>query len=310
LLVEVPLPWAPVIEDTPFLTEVSHAVRSVGQPDACPWRIQAVLPESNTDGIRLTAYSRPPGPFVGYARSDTTVERSDLTVGALELMAATAPKLSPSDPWDLLVCTHGTRDVCCGGLGTRLWNRLSTDDRPLTYNLRRSSHLGGHRFAPTAIDLPSGTCWAWLDESLVSAILLRDAPVTDLLSHYRGNSLLESIEEQVTEKAIFAEVGWSWLTCVKSSMVLWRDGPRTAVAVVAHDGNGDLWRWRGITEATASYAVRPCRQLASTELKHQPVVELRSLDVEEISDRDPSPLTGKTDRHLGQLPKSHVSPDS
>lgn len=283
LLVEVPLPWAPAIEETPFLTEISQALHSISQQGDYPWRIQAVVPDSATGGIRLTAYRRPQGRFVGYARSDTTVERSELTLGALELVTATGPKPPTSDRGHVLVCTHGARDVCCGGLGTRLWRRLATQDGPPKYDLRRSSHLGGHRFAPTGIVLPSGTCWAWLDESLLSAILLRDSPVTDLLPRYRGNSLLESIEEQVTEKAILAEVGWSWLSCAKSSMVLWRDGPRTAVVIVAEDESGRRWRWRGITEATGSHEVRPCRQLASTELKHQSIVELRSLDVEEIS---------------------------
>ena len=53
----------------------------------------------------------------------------------------------------ILVCTHGKRDQCCGILGGKLFAGL--------HSLRpewiwQSSHLGGHRFAPTLLTLPDG----------------------------------------------------------------------------------------------------------------------------------------------------------
>ena len=53
----------------------------------------------------------------------------------------------------LLVCTHGSRDRCCGREGGALFQRLFREAPDMVW---QSSHLGGHRFAPTALSLPDG----------------------------------------------------------------------------------------------------------------------------------------------------------
>ena len=59
----------------------------------------------------------------------------------------------------ILVCTHGSRDKCCGMLGGALFHELNTksEREGLHQNsVWQVSHLGGHRFAPTMIILPLG----------------------------------------------------------------------------------------------------------------------------------------------------------
>ena len=51
------------------------------------------------------------------------------------------------------VCTHGTRDLCCSRWGLPTMRALSQFDRERTW---RSSHLGGHRYAPNVLVLPQG----------------------------------------------------------------------------------------------------------------------------------------------------------
>lgn len=51
-----------------------------------------------------------------------------------------------------LVCTHGSRDVCCGRLGPRLAQALREAGHREVWEV---SHFGGHRFAPTLWHLPS-----------------------------------------------------------------------------------------------------------------------------------------------------------
>ncbi len=53
----------------------------------------------------------------------------------------------------VLVCTHGSRDRCCGVLGGFIFAQLK---RHLPETVWQVSHLGGHRFAPTAVCLPLG----------------------------------------------------------------------------------------------------------------------------------------------------------
>ena len=53
----------------------------------------------------------------------------------------------------LLVCTNGRRDVCCAVRGRPV---LSAACAAAPGRAWEVSHIGGHRFAPTAIHLPSG----------------------------------------------------------------------------------------------------------------------------------------------------------
>lgn len=50
----------------------------------------------------------------------------------------------------------------------------------------RTSHLGGHRFAPTAIVFPDGACWAHLHENVLQALVNRSLPTSAATSHLRG----------------------------------------------------------------------------------------------------------------------------
>ena len=74
----------------------------------------------------------------------------DLPLDAL--VAGTAA--GPSVPGPLiLVCTHGQRDRCCATLGAPVFSALHT---LAPGQVMRCSHLGGHRFAATALVLPEG----------------------------------------------------------------------------------------------------------------------------------------------------------
>src|SRR6185312_1871161 len=60
----------------------------------------------------------------------------------------------------LLVCTHGRRDRCCALDGRALVKALVEAGEP---DVWESTHLGGHRFAPTALVLPTGYLYGRLD---------------------------------------------------------------------------------------------------------------------------------------------------
>ena len=61
----------------------------------------------------------------------------------------------------LLVCTNGKRDVCCALTGRPLAAALAADPA-YADNVLEASHLGGHRFAPTALLLPVGMVYGRL----------------------------------------------------------------------------------------------------------------------------------------------------
>jgi hypothetical protein len=194
-------------------------------------------------------------PGVGAApltRSELLAPVSALTEALAELLASPTPEAKVdagpaggSEPVvDVLVCTHGRRDICCGGRGMDLVAELV--EQPVmsatTVRLWRTSHTGGHRFAPTCIVLPSATLWAWADAALVVNAVTATGPVEGVVDRYRGCACLGTPAHQAVERAVLAEVGWPLLASARRAtdagdglVVLETDVAGTWEAVV-HEG--------------------------------------------------------------------------
>ena len=141
----------------------------------------------------------------------------------------------PTDVVELLVCTHGRRDTCCGSRGTELFAELLEALAPPPgsagggqhpkLRLWRTSHTGGHRFAPTAAVLPYATMWAWADVDLLLQVTSGAPSLGDALARYRGCAVLGPAPHQAVERAVLAEVGTSLLSTPRRSV----DGPAGVV---------------------------------------------------------------------------------
>lgn len=229
LLVEVPLPWPKEITD-------HDALAALDLPAGT--RVQGVVPAPDhvaAEESLVVLHRRPAGPFRRYERVERRVSLADVATAAAGLVDA--PAVVDDGTVDLLVCTHGSRDRCCGSMGMSLF--LSVGSRP-RLRVRRTSHTGGHRFAPTAVVLPEGTCWAWLDDDVLGAVVGRTRPPADLLRHYRGCAGIDGAAAQVAEAAVFAEVGWSWLDEAREAVAVEQDGDRTVVRVSADAAAWDV----------------------------------------------------------------------
>lgn len=140
---------------------------------------------------------------------------------------------------DVLVCTHGRRDSCCGARGTELFGELldrlgqagpaGQPGSACPVRAWRTSHTGGHRFAPTALVLPSATLWAWADVDLLLRVVRQEGPLDDLLGRHRGCALLASGRHQALERAVLTEVGWPLLGSYRQA----QDGPDGRVRLVS-----------------------------------------------------------------------------
>jgi hypothetical protein len=82
----------------------------------------------------------------------------------------------------LLVCTNGRRDVCCALEGRPLAAALAGMRGEAVWEC---THLGGHRFAPTAVLLPTGYAYGRLDVASGAALLDEAGVVT---GNCRGRS--------------------------------------------------------------------------------------------------------------------------
>lgn len=100
----------------------------------------------------------------------------------------------------LLLCTNGRRDVCCAALARPVAAALARDER-YRDSVIESSHLGGHRFAPGAVQLPHGWAHGRLDVASAGAVLDGARSGRVCLDSARGRSGLPAAG-QVAEIAV------------------------------------------------------------------------------------------------------------
>ena len=98
----------------------------------------------------------PPAPRTTVLR---LVDPAELASIAFPEAGAPLPGEAVTDPM-LLVCTHGRRDRCCAVDGRALARAVAATGES---DVWESTHLGGHRFAPTALVLPTGYLYGRLD---------------------------------------------------------------------------------------------------------------------------------------------------
>lgn len=111
----------------------------------------------------------------------------------------------PTGP-DIHVCTHGTVDAACGRYGVPVYQHLADAG----VRAWRTGHFGGHRFAATAVELPSGLLWAHLTPELAEQVARREVPPAQVARHLRGFSGLPPVA-QVLDRDLLVQRGWSWL---------------------------------------------------------------------------------------------------
>jgi hypothetical protein len=234
--VEVPQPWPAKIDELEWIAPLDV-------PDDT--RVQAIVPDvGRTDGtVLLTRWQRSGARLTGI---DWLVTAEDVPGALAVLVAGHEPAGDVrTAPAEVLVCGHGSRDRCCGGPGTR----LTVEARAALpeVRVRRTSHLGGHRFAPTALTLPDGRMWAFLDVDVLSGIVDRTLPPAEAREFYRGNVALDPWT-QVVEGAVLADSGWAAVDFDELSGTSAVDGDHARATVT--------WATGGVTdERTAAVAI-------------------------------------------------------
>jgi hypothetical protein len=134
-----------------------------------------------------------------------------------------------------LVCTNARRDRCCAVLGRPLATALAATHPGRVWEC---THLGGHRFAPTAVVLPHGLVYGRLSLPTGVAVLAAAQRDEVVLDHLRGRSCWHPAG-QAAEVAVRTRIGETgiarvWVATVdaveQATGVVWE------VTVTAHDG--------------------------------------------------------------------------
>lgn len=100
----------------------------------------------------------------------------------------------------LLICTHGKRDTCCAVKGRPLVNELRRGDE-----VWETSHIKGHRFAPTMMLMPWAFSFGHMSREATSAMLDHAEDGLFFVPGNRGRGTLTP-PEQTAEIAVAAEL--------------------------------------------------------------------------------------------------------
>ncbi|HET6953957.1 MAG TPA: sucrase ferredoxin [Acidimicrobiales bacterium] len=272
---EIPLPWPREITEHPAVEPAAPALAAAGL------RFQALVPDPSRGPAerRLLAFWRGDGPFARYRSRSWTVAGDDLAA-ALAAVAA-SPEDGPGPPdadgegvgRHVLVCTHGRRDACCGTLGTRLATALPGLGAGV--HVWRTSHTGGHRFAPTAVLLPEGTAWAYLDLDSLVGVADRTLDPAEAARRYRGCAGLDGPEVQAADGEALRTVGWSWLDHARTGTVVGRDGVRTRVRLAGESPAGVRASFEATVEVSRLVPVPDCGKPPGQAPKSAPELRMR-----------------------------------
>jgi len=252
VLIECPLPWPhQVAEAKPVpenLRELMNELRQTQQSVRFLFiHNKALRLEA---GSRVILLSCPQQRTQGLHKYETQV--SDLAqvaplVRSYLADGANANLDDSSAIRDILVCTHGTHDKCCGKYGRPFYQEACEITASLP-NVRvwESSHFGGHRFAPTAIDFPQGRFYGFLNRNFFLSILQRSGDISCLNQIYRGWSILPR-PVQILEKELALVHGWPWFDYKVTGRILEKteDSNQQMVELEYETPAGKLFAYRG-----------------------------------------------------------------
>jgi hypothetical protein len=311
LFVEVPRPW----RDNPWQVQTAYGdlvavVESLaGDRDRYfKTRLQAIAPDRRDDqatpaGMVRVIYYRRPGAlcrqasFSQYIRREycLPLERAASLVQGLLFAPAELAQfeayLQPSAPIrDLFICTHGDYDAACGRFGAVIYRMLQQqsagenvagENVPGTQlRVWQVNHFGGHQFAPTLLDFPTGRWWGHvLPDSVADLVqcetLPKDRLAQLLQAHYRGWSGAERFA-QYLEQALWQEFGPSWRDWDKSAQIqrwhdrwIWQTGLRPLLGRFQL-GRRLLRQWnRQAVAVTVSLELAPSRDQTNPQTRVQ-----------------------------------------
>jgi hypothetical protein len=230
ILIECRTPWEHEAFDSKYVPENLRQLGKEAIDSKMPVRFLLISSSGRdrqtTDSTKVIIYDKDTQPLAwGY-------KKQEFNVGSIENVAPVVRSyLAGEEPnceretrqtQDILVCTHGSHDQCCARYGNPFYakakamvNELGLDE----VRVWKSSHFGGHRFAPTAITFPDGRYYGGLDIESFQTILTRIGEIECLKKVYRGWGMLPS-PMQVLERELILLYGWDWFNYKASGKIL------------------------------------------------------------------------------------------
>jgi hypothetical protein len=251
ILVETPFPWTKKVEQSPKMNGKLFEVLKEAKEQEKSFRFLAFHSDTlpSPDGYtRVFLFERPDSFMARYQKREYLMPNHQVHELVRCFLASPVSLeefneyLQPSSHIrELFLCTQGSRDRCCGKFGYELYKeiqeRLSLNP-DINLRIWRSSHLGGHRYAPTMLDLPEGRYWGHLKPNQLDALLFRKGAFSDLAGSYRGWGAISPFE-QAAEREAFLKMGWDWIKMMKQSKIVEKSDSAARVRIDYHSPDGN-----------------------------------------------------------------------
>jgi len=233
LAMEMELPWSEKRLEENSLIAKAIALISEKIESGVNIRGQLIAPDreySQPGYTRLFYYRRPTNMFATFEKHEFIVPNADvesLAIALIETIPHPPERLTDWQQYrqessqirELMVCTDGSVDLACGKFGSPIYQQLRSEYAGKQIRVWRINHFGGHQFAPTLLDWPSGQCWGHLSPEVLNLLVWRNGSVRELRPFYRGWGGLTQFE-QIVEREIWMREGWQWLNYYKAGQVL------------------------------------------------------------------------------------------
>jgi hypothetical protein len=160
-----------------------------------------------------------------------------LAAGDYDAVREAVPGLEKDTEPLLLVCTNGRRDVCCASFGRPV---VTAAQERLPDRVWETTHLGGHRFAPTCAVLPHGIVYGRMDTDAALHVLHEARDGRLVLAQYRGRSTFDG-PGQVAEVAVREAASLTGLDELDVTAIEADDDGQSSRITIAHT-DGRRWQ--------------------------------------------------------------------
>jgi hypothetical protein len=227
VLIECPPPWTSEAFNSRWVPSNLQLLVEEVKRARLPIRFLLIANDQShkVDYTTLLIYQKKEGLSNGYRRQEFKLANIEQAAGVVrKCLWGNSPESVTTNQVtrDILVCTHGSHDKCCARYGNPFYFHAKETIANLGLdNVRiwQSSHFGGHRFAPTAIDLPEGRYYGVLDQDAFRAILTRSGDIQCLNQVYRGWGILPTAL-QILERELIMRYGWDWFNYQVAGKIL------------------------------------------------------------------------------------------
>jgi hypothetical protein len=217
ILVECPQPWISEAFKSKWVPDNLRVLVEEVQRSKLPIRFLLIANDESHKiaTTTLLIYQKQKGLSNGYSKQEFKLPNIEQVTGVVrKWLSGDSPdyQVETSITRDILVCTHGSHDQCCARYGNPFYfyaTNIIADLHLDHVRMWKSTHFGGHRFAPTAIDFPEARYYGVLDQDSFKAILTRTGDIQVLNKVYRGWGILPSAL-QILEREIILQQGWDW----------------------------------------------------------------------------------------------------